>query len=75
MLRNEGVPSTEYTIKDLIQVLDLITNRTDDCEYKTKKFHIGRLGNRLIFFQGGGYANISEDEGKQLEGFLKSIGT
>jgi hypothetical protein len=60
-------------IKDLVNVLDLTLSRSDDCEYKTKKFHIGRLGNRLIFFQGGGYANISDGEGKQLKSFLKSI--
>jgi hypothetical protein len=60
-------------IKDLVNILDLTLSRTDDCEYKNKKFHIGRLGSRLIFFHGGGYANISNVEGKQLENFLKSI--
>jgi hypothetical protein len=38
-------------IKDLINILDLTLRRSDNCEYKTKKFHIGRLGERLIFFK------------------------
>ena len=60
-------------IKELRNILEATLSRIDDCEFKTRKFHIGRLGQRVIFFHNGGYTNISAEAAGQLVNFLGTI--
>jgi len=60
-------------IMDLINILEATISRSDDCEFKTKQFHVGRLGQRVVFFRSGGYANISDEAARQLVSFLKTL--
>jgi hypothetical protein len=60
-------------IQELLNILEAALNRSDDCEFKTRKFHVGRLGQRVVFFHNRGYTNILDEAARQLVNFLITI--